>query len=306
MGLQKKLSITKWIILLIVSLIWGSSFILMKKGLESYNFYQVAALRIFISFLIFVPVIIKKIRLLSIKDIKSYLIVGYIGTFFPAFLFTKAETEISSSLAGMLNSLSPLFTLFIGILIYGTKGGNKKILGVLIGLLGALGLICGTGASPFAGNNWFSFFVVLATLFYGISINEIKARLSHLDGITISAFTFLLIGPVAGLWLLFSGFKPEFSLPKHAESMAFIAILALFSSVIAAILFNNLIRMSSSVFAASATYIIPFFALLWGISYGERVYPQQILFIFITVTGIYLINRPPIIKFSFLLKKNKE
>jgi drug/metabolite transporter (DMT)-like permease len=294
----------KWIMLLAVAMIWGSSFILMKKGLESYNFYQVAALRIFISFLIFLPMIIKKIKNLSVKDIKSYLIVGYIGTFFPAFLFTKAETEISSSFAGMLNSLSPLFTLFIGIIVYRTSGAKQKAIGVLIGLIGAIGLIWGTGSSPFLGNNIFAFFVVLATFFYGISINEVKAGLSHIDGVSISAFTFLFIGPAAGLWLLFSGFNPRFNLPGHSQSMIFITILALFSSVIAAILFNNLIRMTSSVFAATATYIMPFFAVLWGIGYGEKVFPQQILFLCITIIGIYLINRPPKMSFAFLKKKN--
>jgi drug/metabolite transporter (DMT)-like permease len=296
----------KWILLLSISMIWGSSFILMKKGLESYSFMEVAALRIFISFLIFSPVIVKKLKILKLKDVKSYLIVGYIGTFFPAFLFTKAETEISSSFAGMLNSLSPLFTLFLGIIIYGTSGGRQKTLGVLIGLIGAIGLIWSKGGSPFSGTNWYAFFVVLATFFYGISINEVKAGLSHIDGLSISAFTFLFTGPAAGLWLLFSGFNPHFSQPGHAESMIYTCILALFSSVIAAVMFNNLIRMTSSVFAATATYVMPFFAILWGLSDGEKVIPQQILFLCITVIGIYLINKPPKINFLLLTKKVKD
>jgi len=280
----------QWIFLILLASIWGSSFILMKKGLETFSFYQVAAMRIFISFLFFIPIIVIKIRKLAIKDIKSLLIVGLLGNLIPAFLFTKAQTEINSTLAGMLNSLTPFFTLIVGVLFYGSKTKITKVVGILVGMIGAIGLISGGSLNVFSGNNTAGLFIVLATSFYGISLNEVKTNLKNLDGVSITAFAFLFAGPIAGAYLLFSDFSPALAKPEFFGGFISVALLAILSSGIAAIISNTLIGYTSAIFTSSVTYIIPIFAIFWGFVDGESVTILQILFMTVIFSGVYMIN----------------
>ena len=281
----------QWITLMFLAFIWGTSFILMKKGLESYTNNQVAAFRIFFSFIILIPLIIRNLNKLSLKNIKSLLIFGYIGNVLPAFLFTKAQTQISSSLAGMLNSLTPLFTLIVGFLLYKSTTKIYNIIGIFIGLLGALGLIIKENSGIFKGINSFALFVVLATFCYGINANLVKFKLKELTGIGIVSLGFLFIGPFAGIYLLFSDFSQTFTTENYLINLGYIALLALFSSVIALIVFNTLIKYTSTIFATSVTYIIPVIAILWGIFDGETISGFQLFWISVILLGVYLVNK---------------
>ena len=281
----------QWIILIFLAFIWGTSFILMKKGLRSYSNLQVAAFRIFFSFIIIIPLIFRNFKKLNSKNLKSILIVGIIGNGIPAFLFTTAQTQITSSLAGVFNSLTPLFTILIGIFFYKTKSKWYKSIGVLIGLAGATGLMLQGKSDLISGNNWYAIFVIIATACYGTSVNEIKTGLSNLNGVEITSLAFLTIGPFAGIYLLFSDFTFALSTPDYLENLGFILILALFSSVIAVILFNHLIQFTSAIFAASVTYIIPIFAIMWGLFDGESLSIIQILWISAIIFGVYLVNK---------------
>jgi len=285
----------QWALLLLLAFIWGTSFILMKRGLESYTNNQVAAFRMFFSFIIFLPVIIKRIKKINKKNIKPLLLVGFVGNMIPAFLFTKAQTQIDSSLAGILNSMTPLFTLIIGMFLYKSHVKLINIIGLVLGFLGAMGLIYNGSAEFLKGSHWYAVFVVIATLCYGISVNEIKYKLKNLDGVTIASLSFFLIGPAAGIMLLFSDFSAALNTENYLRNLGSIAILALFSSVIAVTLFNILIKYTSTIFATSVTYIIPIFAILWGMFDGEKITINEILWSFVILLGIYLVNKKKII-----------
>jgi len=289
MRLESKIS--QLTTLLILSIIWGSSFILMKKGLESFSNIQVAALRIFFSFLFVLPFIIRNIKILSGKNIPSLVIVGILGFAIPAFLFTKAETRISSSLAGMLNSLTPLFTLIVGLTLYKCRTRWISIAGVLTGLIGATGLVLQDGFGMLKGINGHALLVVLATLSYGTNINEIKYKLQDLNSLQITSLSLLFVGPVAGIYLLFSNLDSNIRTEDSFINLGLIAILALFGSVIAVLLFNHLLKFTSTLFASSVTYIIPIFAILWGISDGESIRAIQLIWIGVILLGVYLVNR---------------
>lgn len=280
----------QYFMLLVLAFIWGSSFILMKKGLEAFDNGQVAAMRIFFSFLIFIPVAINEYKHVKKKHIKSLMISGFIGTFFPAFLFTTAQVHINSSLAGMLNSLTPFFALAIGVIFYKSKTNFISISGVVIGLAGALGLIIKDYHHILSGVNAYALLIVLATLFYGINANEIKANLSELRGMTISSIAFTFTGPFAGLYLMFADMPAAMQHPAAYSSLFYIFILALFSSVIATTLFNLLIKHTTTIFAASVTYLIPVFAIFWGLLDGETLSGIQFIFIGIIMLGVYLVN----------------
>jgi drug/metabolite transporter (DMT)-like permease len=282
----------QWITLLSLAFIWGSSFILMKKGLRSFDFGQVAAFRIFFSFLILLPTYYKNIRKVNRKNVLHIIIAAYTGIFIPSFLFTKAQTEISSSLAGMINSLVPFFTLIVGVILYKNKPGKFQYMGILLGLIGALGLISdGKILESLDSINGYALFVVLATICYGVNANEVRFKLKDLTGVEITSLSFLFIGPVAGIYLAFTDFQPAFATPDWHLNLGFIFFLALFGSVISLFFFNSLVHYASALFATSVTYIIPFFAIIWGLFDGETVTAVHIVSISIALLGVWLVNK---------------
>lgn len=281
----------QWATLLLLSIIWGTSFILMKKGLISYSPTQVAAFRMFFSFIFVLPLSIKNIRAINRQNIFPLLLSGLLGFAIPALLFTKAQTRIDSYLAGMLNSLTPLFTLVIGLAIFSARIKYYHVLGILIGLVGATGLIWRKELNIFEGINAYALLVVVATICYGINVNIVKFKLANLTGVQIAALSFLFVGPVGGIYLLFTDFSTVAQNGNYILNLVFIAILALFSSVVAVIIFNSLIKYTTAIFAASVTYIIPVFSTLWGIFDGETVGLAQLLWLVVILAGIYLVNK---------------
>lgn len=281
----------QWVAMLSLALIWGSSFILMKKGLVAFSFTQVAAIRVFFGFVLLIPLIVKYLSKINRTNVKNISMVGYAGIFFPAFLFALAQTNISSALSGMLNSSATLFALIVGILFYKNKPTTNQIVGVIIGFIGALALITGGDFRAVFGANSYALFVVIATIGYGINVNEVKFKLPNMSGIQITALSFLMVGPVAGGILLFTDLNAAWQSPYFWQSLAAVLALSAFGSVLSLFVFNNLIRYTNALFASSVTYIIPFFAILWGISDGETVNWVQILGIIIVLLGVYMVNR---------------
>ena len=277
--------------LLLLAFIWGSSFILMKTGLTSFSSEQVAGIRILLASLVLFPFSIKNLKFLKKEDVKSLLIVGFLGSFIPAFLFTKAQTQIDSSLAGMLNSLSPVFTLIIGMLLYKTNFKSLQALGIVIGLIGALGLIVSGDGLSIGNVNAYTLLIVLATIFYAINANEIKSQLSHLTGIQVTSLAFLFTLPASIIYLLTTNFKPVFTNPSWTIHLLSIAALGIIGTALAALLLNIIIRNTSAIYAQSVTYIIPIFAIFWGIMDGEMISALHIVSMCFILLGVYLTNK---------------
>lgn len=281
----------QWVLLLFVSFVWGASFILMKRGLESYSPIQLGTMRIFFAFLFLLPLFFKRIKNFKKKQIKPLVIVAIVGNFFPAILFALAQTKVSSSMAGMLNTMFPLIALIIGTVFYGVKTEKHRIFGIFVGLLGTIGIIFSNGVSFSNNSILFSGFIVIATIFYAISINVIKYKLSELDGVTITIFSFMISGPIAGTYLFFSDFSSAFATPNHIENLIYIILLALGGSAIAVTFFYLLLDFVDVIFASLTTYIIPIFAIAWGLFDNEKITALQIVFMFIVFIGIYLVNK---------------
>ena len=281
----------QWAAMLSLALVWGSSFILMKKGLMAFSFIQVAAIRIFFAFVVLIPVIFRHFNKLNRTNIKSIALVGYAGIFFPAFLFTLAQTHISSALSGMLNSFSTLFALVVGILFYRNKPLPNQYFGIFIGLIGALALITGGDFSSIFGVNAYAFFVLIATFGYGVNANEVRFKLQKMNGIQITSLSFLLVGPPAGIILFSTDLNAAWQSPYFWPSLLAVLTLSGVGSVLSLFIFNNLIHHTSALFATSVTYIIPIFAILWGIFDGETINPIQIAGIAIVLFGVYMVNR---------------
>jgi drug/metabolite transporter (DMT)-like permease len=240
--------------------------------------------------LVLLPLSLKHVRKLRRKDLPSLLIAGFIGSLFPAFLFMKAETRIDSSLAGMLNSLTPVFTLIVGLVFHKTVFRWMQVAGLSLGLAGATGLILAGEGFRVGTVNSYAFFIVLATFFYAISINQIKAKLSHLTGIQITSLSFLFIGPVALTYLLTTNFEPVLAHAQWPIHLLALAALGIIGTAMAMLLINSLIRYSSAVAASSVTYIIPIFAIMWGVLDHETISFLHLACMAIILSGVYLIS----------------
>lgn len=286
----------KWIYLVILSLIWGSSFILIKRSLVGYTPLQVGGLRIvFASVLLFV-LGFKSLKTLSKTDWKWVTIAGLCSSFFPPFFFALAQMEISSGITSILNSVAPLFTTLVGIALFGLSLKGRQVLGVLIGLFGTVVLIAAGMDNNVNQNYWYSLFIIFAALGYAFNINIIKKYLSHLTPLAVTTASFGVAFLPALIILMYTGVFQQFARDSAMhEAIWYIMALAFLGTALANILFNKLIKLSSPVFAASVTYLIPLVAVLWGFLDGENISIFQLLGGLIILFGVWLVNRRKVI-----------
>lgn len=280
------------VLLLFLSLIWGSSFVLIKKGLLAYSPIQVGTLRIVFAWLVLLPTAVKHIKTIFIANWKQLFVLGMIANLGPAVLFALAETNMSSSLAGMLNSLTPIFTIIVGVLFYKTKINIPLIIGLGLGLIGSVLLSLIGSGGEIGGFNIYSLLVIAATLLYGISGNLIKTYVTAIDPLVLVSLTMFAVGPVSLIFLLSTNIIHQTTThPDAIFSAISIFILGAFGTAFALGLFNNLIKITSAVFASTVTYLIPIVAIIWGIIDNEALFPLHFLGIGIIITGIFLINK---------------
>lgn len=280
------------LVLILLSVIWGSSFILIKKGLLAYSPLQVGTLRIIFACIVLLPIAIKNIKG-SIKiHWKKFLVLGLISNLFPAILFASAETEMSSSLAGMLNALTPVWTIIIGVLFFKSKINKHVTLGLFIGFSGSVVLSFVGGAGELSSFNYYALFIILATLLYGISGNMIKEYVDEFDPVILISLTTLLIGPISLGVLLTTDFPTRVvSHPDAFFSLISIFILGAVGTAFALAIFNKLIKTTSAVYASSVTYLIPIAAIGWGIIDGELLYPLHFAGMGLIIIGVFIINK---------------
>lgn len=264
----------------------------MKKGMLVFTAPQVAALRMSISFIFLIPVALKNIKHLRKDNWIFFLAVGLLGNSIPAFLFTAAQTGISSSLTGILNALTPLFTLVLGLIFFSFKTSVRQIAGICLGLIGAILLIISAKGLGNNSNYLMGSLVVAATFLYGISVNVIRYKLSDIPSMAIASLAFLLVGPI-NFSLLFVFDFPQTFMAHQSEALiglGYISILAVFGTALAVIIYNQLIKETGALFASSVTYLIPVVAILWGVLDGEILTAIQIMFVGVILGGVYLVN----------------
>lgn len=290
---MKNRKLFHWIIFVSLALTWGSSFILMKRGLDYFSSYQVAALRIFIAFLFLLPLAFRHIKKIHFKYLPAFIAMGVFGNLIPAFLFTQAETLISSALTGMLNSVTPVFALIIGLIMLKEKVKLLQIVGLATGIIGAIGLLSLGKDSESSGNIYLGgAMVLLATFFYGLSVNIIKAKLGNVSAVTATIFALCIVGPFAGIYLFTTDFIEVMQTkPLAFDSLKYVCILAIFGTSLSLIVFNILIKEAGTLFASSVTYFIPIVAMLWGALDGEAITVAHSIFIVVILAGVWLVNK---------------
>ena len=286
------MKLNKWFYLAALSFIWGSSFILIKKGLVGLTAIELGSIRIIISAFVLVPFTFNRLKEITFKQWKWIIISAFVGSFFPAFLFAFAEQEIDSSVASILNSIVPLNTIIIGLVLFGIKSTKRQIIGVLLGFFGAYQLIIsGINLNP-DQNYFYSGLVIICSFLYAFNVNIIKKYLQELSAVAIATGHFIVILIPAIIVLMISDFNFEkLQSPPTQTSLFYVIILAVFGTTLAKILFNKLINISSPVFASSVTYSMLIVSIFWGVMDGENFSINQLFATIIIVIGILLTNK---------------
>lgn len=278
----------KWIYLIGLALIWGSSFILIKKGLIGLSALQVGSMRIIFAAIFLLLIGFKSLSKIPKEKWKFIAMTSMFGTFVPAFLFALAQTEIDSSVSSILNSLTPLNTLILGALVFGVSFERRQVWGVFIGLIGSVLLVLNGAMNHPDQNYYYAILVIIASICYAINVNLIKRFLSDLSPLSITTGNFLVLLFPSLVILYFTGFADVVHVEKVQHAVVFIMILGVLGTGIANVLFFKLIQMSSPVFATSVTYLIPVVAFFWGLLDNEMLTTVQFFGAFIILIGVYL------------------
>ena len=283
----------KWIYLIALSLIWGSSFILIKKSLIGLSPLQVGSLRIVFSSIMIFLIAFNKIKTIQKDKWRWIAVSAVIGTFFPAFLFAFAETQIDSAVAAILNSLVPMNTVLIGLAVFKISTTKTQSVGVIIGFIGtSVLIISGSDLNP-DQNYLYSGLVIICSILYATNVNLIKKYLYDVNAVAIAAGQFFVIFVPSIIVLVYSGFFDlEFrNNDLLYDSLLYVLLLSFFVTAMAKILFNKLIQISSPVFASSVTYSMLIVSVLWGILDGELFNINQAVATILIIIGVYLSNK---------------
>lgn len=280
-------------LLIILSLIWGTSFILIKQGLKAFGPTEVATLRVSAAFLFSLPIALTRLKGLRFTDYRALMISGLLGIFIPAFLFSTAQTKIDSSVAGILNTLSPICTMIVGALFFSQKFKGYAVAGILIGLSGTVLLMLSREGTNVTGVNYYSLLIVAACLMYGTNLNLIKFKLPALSPLTITSVSILMVGPLAMIYLFsFTDFTSKLGTVDGAwSSLGFVVLLGCMSTAVANLLFTEIVKISTPLFASSVTYLMPIVSVGWGLLAGEELYLGHYVGLGAILGGVYLANR---------------
>ena len=297
-----------YFLLVILTLIWGSSFILMKQGLKVLVPMQLVGVRLGIASIALSPFMLHFFKSVKKEDWKWIIISGIVGNGFPAFLFATAQQKIPSAQAGILNALSPLFVVIMSRVLFGAKFPAGKIIGIVVGLCGAVLILARNGgAFDFGENFQYGLLIVLATIGYGISASIMKYRLSHAPAEMVSSFAISMAG-IPALFYLFLG-TPFIAVltekPGAWLATFYIVILGVMGTGIALILFNRLLKLKDVVFASSVTYLMPLVALSWGLGSGESFGLTQAIGLFLIIAGVYLMSFKRVATLQFSENENQ-
>ena len=287
-----------WALLIILACIWGTSFILMKKGLVVFSALELGAIRVSVAALLLLPFALRHAGSVGRSRYKWLALSGVVGTLIPAFLFAYAETKLASGLAGVLNALTAVFTLLVGALLFGQRLTGLRVLGIALGLVGTVVMLqlggSGGDATPAGeGNAWYGGYILVATIGYGLSVNVIKHKLNGLTPVAVTSLLLMLIGgPALAFLLLGTDFVHKLTTAPGAwTAFGYIALLATMSTAVAMVLFNKLIQQSTALFASSSTYLIPIVALALGALDGEAFNSCHFVGMVVILGGVLIIHR---------------
>lgn len=290
---MKNDNLIKWSLFVVLCLTWGSSFILMKEGLKSLNPFQVASIRILCAGVLLMPLLNKAYKEVPKQMIRPIILSGFLGTFFPAFLFCIAQTKIDSSIAGIMNALTPIFAVGIGTAFFKLRIGWVKWMGMILGFAGMLILLLGGIHSINTTYLGYTGFVLLATICYGLNVNVVNQYLKEIGPLNIAVIAFTALVIPTSIILVSTGYFTDPNLISGSWTKATSAsmLLGIMGTGVASIAFYALVKRAGPVFASMVTYGIPLVAIGWGILAGESITAVQISGMVVILLGVRLANK---------------
>ena len=278
-----------------LSLIWGTSFILIKQGLKVFSGAEVGALRVSAASLFLMPFAFTRIGELRQSHLWKLLLAGLMGTFFPSFLFATAQTHISSSAAGILNTLSPVWTIIMGALFFHQRFRPIAVVGIVISFGGTVLLAMSRAGGQLGSINTYALLIVAACVLYGTNLNWVKFKVADLSSLTITSVALSLIGPLGMIYLFgFTDFTYKMSHVEGAwKAFGFVVLLAMMSTAVATLMFNKLVKITTPLYASSVTYIMPVVSVMWGFLDNEELVVGHLIGMALILSGVYLANQRP-------------
>ncbi|MBU2705366.1 DMT family transporter [Zooshikella marina] len=282
-------------LLILLSLIWGSTYILIKQGLTAFNALDVGLLRTFFSGFFFIPLYFwlrPALRHLSLNDWKCLALTGFFGSVFPTLLFAVGQQVVPSALVGMLNTLQPVFVLVIAFFAFNQRFSRSELLGTGLGCIGATVLVLSSAdLTNITHHLFYCGVVLLGMISYGIASNLIRHRLKHISAVRLTAISISIWSIPAFIGIVLRYSLGQVSTSSHTvAALLAIAVLALLGTCVAISLYSRLIIRYGLIFAVSITYFIPIVAIMWGVLDGEAIFFLHFIGLVLVLGALYLIN----------------
>lgn len=285
-------SVLDWFLLFVLAIVWGASFLFIKKSVGIFSPEQMAMWRMVLATAIYLPVAALFWSKIDWKRWKPLVVVAFCGSAIPNFLFAVAQQHVNSSLAGVLNSLTPLFTLLLGVAFFDMKFSPRKVVGVMLGLAGAAVLILFNSKSAVSGNAFYASLCALATVCYAINANTVNRWLRDQHPAGIASAAFVLTGWIFGIGLWLSGGWAEAQTDERGmEGLGYIGYLAAMGTVSGSILYFWLLQRTTAIFATSVTYLLPVTAIFLGAFDGEVIGWLDLLGTGVILAGLYIARK---------------
>ncbi len=289
---KQSVGLIVWLSIILLSIIWGSSFMLIKKSLLALNPYEVGAMRILITGISMSPALWIFRRFIDWKKWPFFLLVGMTGSGLPSILYPMAETHINSSLAGVLNSLAPMFTLIFSVALFKNASNKNQFIGVILGFIGAIIMILFNGNSYGTTHILYASLVLIATMLYGMNANLVKHFFQETKAVIITALSFGLLMPFALAYILKMNTIPNLLVhPDGKIALLAVSVLALVGTSFATFLFFRVLQKTDAVLGASVAYMVPIVAIGLGLLDGEHFETNHIIGTILILFALRMISK---------------
>jgi len=262
----------KYFLFIIIAITWGSSFILIKKTLLVFTPYQIGAFRAGFSGLLLSFIGFPALMKMSKKDVFWIALSGLFGNLLVVFIFPIAQQGVSSSLAGIINALDPIFTLILGAVLFGISNKRLQYMGAIIGFLGAAVLVSSSNAENGESHFFYTILLIIGSALYAISALIIEKKLPHLKSTHISTGIYTIWMLPSLVILGFSGFFTDidYSQNETLTALGYLVFLTVISTTLVMFLFFKLVQDTSAVFVSMISLLIPVVSVIWGILDNEK------------------------------------
>ncbi|GLB60377.1 DMT family transporter [Cytobacillus sp. NCCP-133] len=279
--------------LMVLSLIWGTSFLFIKILLEEIEPAAVVFGRCLFGVAPLALIVLFKSKKIAWRrlPLKKLILVGFLNNALPWLLISVSETMISSGMASVLNATTPIWTLLIGSLFFAAVLGKNQWIGIGIGFIGILILSDFHTADLLSGNTYGVFLMSGAAFCYGAGTHLTKKYLAEVSTLHISLFTLLAAAIISFFAMRLLSSTPLY---KFMEMNIFLPLIGLgaFGSGIAYLLYYYLVKEGSPEFASLVTYIVPASAIIWGaMLLNEQIHLSMIVGLIIIFAGVYVTSK---------------